>query len=114
MRCPECRGRGIVVNCELIEFIGEVGLPAYYAATTLAHRAGDAAGRLPASAWKEVGLSDWQADAFLDVVLDAWPVWECNLCSTSSHLHITEQAFGKAQGVAIGAVARKLRGGDGS
>ena len=103
MRCPECKGKGIVVNCELVEFIEEVSLPVYYAAAMLAHRADQqgAAEHLPASAWETVGLSDYEAKVFLEDIRDAWPVRECSLCSSHSHMHITEQAFEKAQGVAI-------------
>jgi hypothetical protein len=99
LRCPECKGKGIVVNCELVEFVEEVGLPAYYAATMLAFRADefDHAESLKLSAWEEVGLSNYQAQVFLEDMRDAWPVWECSLCSTSNHADITEQAFRKAQ-----------------
>lgn len=105
MRCPECKGKGVVVNCEIVEFIEEVGLPVYYAATMLAHRADQHGGAesLPTEAWKTVGLSDYESKVFLEDMRNAWPVWECNLCSTASHAHITEQAFEKAQRVVIAA-----------
>ncbi|MDF2757309.1 MAG: hypothetical protein K0S94_2904 [Nitrospira sp.] len=105
LRCPQCKGKGFVINCEIEGFIAEVGLPAYYAATMLAHRADQQGGAIsiPLSAWGKVGLDNYHTTVFLGEIVDAWPVWECDLCSTTSHQHITERAFEKAQRVAIDA-----------
>lgn len=97
MRCPECRGKGFVVNCELVEFIEEVGLPTYYAAEMLAHQEERLGTRLPASAWAEIGIPEHTAEFFVKDMRNAWPVWECSLCSSSSHADITERAFENAQ-----------------
>lgn len=99
VRCPECRGKGFVANCELTEFIEEVGLPVYYAATMLADREDQLGNgkRFPDSSWEGIGLTGYSLRFFVDDLRYAWPIWECSLCSTASHADITERAFEKTQ-----------------
>jgi hypothetical protein len=67
--CRECGGKGYVIDRDIVAFIQRNGLAMYQVATTLMENEihYGCLGSLPCVAWEDVGLSDDQIAAFLEI-----------------------------------------------